>query len=56
MRPKPARFLRILVLFAFCLPLMLLPLDAIAQTTSVSSRITQAVDESNLTVLKGNTY
>ena len=56
MRPKPARFLRILVPFAFCLPLMLLPLDAIAQTTSVSSRITQAVDESNLTVLKGNTY
>ena len=56
MRPKPARFLRIPVLFAFCLPLMLLPLRVFAQTASVSSRITQAVNESNLTVLKGNTY
>jgi hypothetical protein len=54
MRPQPARFMRILLLFAFCS--LLLPLRAFAQTPPVPSRITQAVDESNLTVLKGNTY
>jgi hypothetical protein len=54
MRPQPASFLRILVLFAFFS--LLLPLHAFGQATPVQSRITQAVDESNLTVLKGNTY
>jgi hypothetical protein len=54
MRPQPARFLRILVLFAFFS--LLLPLRAFTQTTPPQSRITQAVDEANLTVLKGNTY
>jgi subtilase family serine protease len=48
--------MRILVLFAFFSLLMLLPLHALAQTAPVQSRITQAVDEANLTVLKGNTY
>jgi hypothetical protein len=56
MRPQPARFLRILVFFAFCSLLMLLPLHTFAQTAPVPSRITQAVDEANCTVLKGNTY
>jgi len=46
--------MRILLLFAFCS--LLLPLRAFAQTAPVQSRITQAVDEANLTVLKGNTY
>ena len=54
MRPQPARFLRIPVLFAFCS--LLLPLRAFTQTTPPQSRITQAVDEANLIVLKGNTY
>jgi Pro-kumamolisin, activation domain/Bacterial Ig-like domain (group 3) len=54
MRPQPARFLRIFLLFAFFSPL--LPIRAAAQTTPAPSRITQAVDEANLTVLKGNTY
>jgi Pro-kumamolisin, activation domain/Bacterial Ig-like domain (group 3) len=54
MRPQPARFLRILVLFAFFS--LLLPLRAFTQSTPPQSRITQAVDEANLTVLKGNTY
>jgi hypothetical protein len=54
MRPQPARFLRILLLFAFFSPL--LPLRALAQTAPAPARITQAVDEANLTVLKGNTY
>ncbi|HEY4950775.1 MAG TPA: Ig-like domain repeat protein [Candidatus Acidoferrales bacterium] len=54
MRPKPARFLRIPLLFAFCS--LLFALRTFAQTAPVQSRITQAVDESNLTVLKGNTY
>jgi subtilase family serine protease len=56
MRPQPARFLRILLLFAFCSLLMLLPPRTLAQSAPVPSRITQAVNESNLTVLKGNTY
>jgi hypothetical protein len=54
MRPQPASFIRILLLFAFVS--LLLPLRAFAQAAPVQSRITQAVDESNLTVLKGNTY
>src|SRR5277367_5279662 len=54
MRPQPARFLRILLLFAFFSPF--LPFNAAAQTAPTPSRITQAVDEANLTVLKGNTY
>ncbi|HXN29458.1 MAG TPA: Ig-like domain repeat protein [Candidatus Acidoferrales bacterium] len=56
MRPQSARFLRICLLFAFISLLMLQPLRTFAQTALVPSRITQAVDESNLTVLKGNTY
>jgi subtilase family serine protease len=56
MRPQSARFLRIRLPFAFFSLLMLLPLGTFAQTAAVPSRITQAVDESNLTVLKGNTY
>jgi subtilase family serine protease len=56
MRPQPARFLRTVVPFAFCSLLTLLPLRTFAQTAQVPSRITQAVDEANLTVLKGNTY
>jgi hypothetical protein len=54
MRPQPARFLRIFLLFAFFSPF--LPFDAAAQTAPAPSRITQAVDEANLTLLKGNTY
>ncbi len=58
MRPQPAHFLRILLLFAFCSPLMLILLTshASAQTAPVASRIAQAVDDASLTVLKGNTY
>jgi hypothetical protein len=54
MRPQPARFLRTLLLFAFFSPLV--PFSAAAQTAPTPSRITQAVDEANLSVLKGNTY
>ncbi len=54
MRPQPARFLRTSLLFAFC-SLLLAPYS-FAQSAFVPSRITQAVDEANLTVLKGNTY
>jgi hypothetical protein len=54
MRPQPARFLRIFLLFAFFSPF--LPFSVAAQTPPAPSRITQAVDEANLTVLKGNTY
>jgi len=54
MRPQSARFLRILLLFAFVSPM--LPFSAAAQTAPAPSRITQAVDEANLTLLKGNTY
>src|SRR5260370_31275107 len=53
MRTQPARFFRILVFFAF---ISLLPLRSFAQTSPTQARITQAVDESQLTVLKGNTY
>jgi Pro-kumamolisin, activation domain/Bacterial Ig-like domain (group 3) len=54
MPTQPARFLRTLLLFAsFSL---LLPFNAVAQIAPAPSRITQAVDEANLTVLKGNTY
>jgi len=56
MRSQPASFIRIPLLFAFFSLLTLLPLRTFAQATPVPSRITQAVDESNLTVLKGNTY
>jgi subtilase family serine protease len=54
MRPQSARFLRTLLLFTFFS--LLLPFSAAAQTAPAPSRITQAVDEANLTVLKGNTY
>jgi subtilase family serine protease len=54
MRPQSACFLCIRLLFAFFS--LLLPLCTFAQTALVPSRITQAVDESNLAVLKGNTY
>jgi|HubBroStandDraft_6_1064221.scaffolds.fasta_scaffold10401_3 subtilase family serine protease len=54
MRPQPASFIRIILLFAFLS--LLLPLRTFAQAAAVPSRITQAVDESNLTILKGNTY
>jgi hypothetical protein len=58
MRTQPARFRSILAFFAFFL---LLPLRLSAQTspapsTAPANRIIQAVDESKLTVLKGNTY
>ncbi len=53
MRTQPARFSRILVFFAF---ISLLPLRSFAQTSPTQARITQALDESQLTVLKGNTY
>jgi subtilase family serine protease len=53
MRSQPARFLRILLFFAF---VSLLPFRLTAQTAPAPPRITQAVDEAQLTVLKGNTY
>jgi hypothetical protein len=53
MRTQPARFSRILVLFAF---ISLLPVRSFAQTSPAAARITRAVDESQLAVLKGNTY
>ncbi|MFZ0521345.1 MAG: Ig-like domain repeat protein [Candidatus Acidiferrales bacterium] len=53
MRTQPARFSRILLLFAF---VSLLALRSFAQTAPAAARITQAVDESQLTVLRGNTY
>jgi hypothetical protein len=53
MRTQPARFFRILLCFAF---VSLLPVRSFAQTSPAATRITQAVDESQLTVLKGNTY
>jgi Pro-kumamolisin, activation domain/Bacterial Ig-like domain (group 3) len=59
MRPQPARFLRTLPLFAcFSLLIPVLAPRTFAQTQSAPapSRITQAVDEANLTILKGNTY
>ncbi len=54
MRPQPARFRRIFLFFAFFSLLFARP--GFAQTAPTASRITQAVDEANLTVLKGNTY
>ncbi len=54
MRPQPARVLRILLLFAFFS--LLFTFNAFAQTAPAPSRIIQAVDEANLTILKGNTY
>jgi len=53
MRTQPARFFRMLLCFAF---VSLLPVRSFAQTSPAAARITQAVDESQLTVLKGNTY
>jgi Pro-kumamolisin, activation domain/Bacterial Ig-like domain (group 3) len=53
MRTQPARFSRILVFSAF---ISLLPMRSFAQSSPAAARITQAVDESQLTVLKGNTY
>jgi hypothetical protein len=53
MRTQPARFSRILVFLAF---ISLLPLRSFAQTTPTQARLTQAVDESQLVILKGNTY
>ena len=53
MRTQPARFLRIFLLFAF---VSLPPSQALAQTVPTAARITQPVDESQLTILKGNTY
>lgn len=38
------------------LSFLLCPILASAQTNGVPSRITQAVDEANLTLLKGNTH
>jgi hypothetical protein len=54
MRPQSARFLRTFLLFAFFS--LLLPFSGVAQTSPAPSRITQAVDEANLTLLRGNTY
>ena len=53
MRSQPARFLRISLFFTF---LSLLPLPSLAQTAANAARITQPIDESQLTVLRGNTY
>ena len=53
MRTQPARFSRILVFFVF---VSLLPARSFAQTTPTLARITQAVDPSQLAILKGNTH
>ena len=57
MRTQSSRFTRIFLLFAF---FSLLPLRSFAQSAPAPrptpSRITQAVDEAHLTLLKGNTY
>src|SRR5271156_6213510 len=54
MRSQPAGFLRFFVLFfAF---LSLWAAAASAQNPAPESRITQAVDNANLTLLKGNVY
>ena len=53
MRTQPARFFRILLFFAF---VSLLPSPSFAQTVANAARITQPIDESQLTVLRGNTY
>lgn len=44
---------RVLLVFAFCL---ILPLSLSAQVNPVPWRITQAIDETKLTVLQGNTH
>ena len=54
MRTQPACFLRTLLFFAFFS--LLFASRALPQAAPVPSRITQAVDEANLTILKGNTY
>jgi len=54
MRTQPAHFLRTLLFFAFFSPI--LAFSAAAQIAPAPSRVTQAVDEANLTALKGNTY
>jgi subtilase family serine protease len=53
MTPKKLRTIQLTVLFAL---LSIPALQASAQNTFVRPRITQAVDESKLTVLKHNTY
>lgn len=53
MRTQPARFSRILLFFAFVSPVAL---PSFAQTVSTAARITQPVDDSQFTVLRGNTY
>jgi subtilase family serine protease len=53
MRAQPARFLRTILFLAF---VSLLPLRSFAQTAANAARITQPIDESQLTVLRGNTY
>jgi Pro-kumamolisin, activation domain/Bacterial Ig-like domain (group 3) len=53
MAPKPSVFLRFSVVFAF---ILLSGLGASAQTLAPETRITQAVDNAQLTVLKGNVY
>jgi hypothetical protein len=42
--------------FLFVCFLIFYPLRAVAQTNNISARITQAVDEKNLVVLKGNVH
>ncbi|MFZ3218000.1 MAG: Ig-like domain repeat protein [Candidatus Acidiferrales bacterium] len=54
MRPQSARFTPIFLFFAFTS--LWLPSGAPGQSAPAPARITQAVDEANLTVLKGNTY
>src|SRR5271169_1094005 len=56
MRTQPSRFTRVFLFFAF---FSLLTLPSFAQSAPPApapSRITQAVDDAHLTVLKGNTY
>src|ERR1700735_2079804 len=53
MPTQPAAVLRFSVFFAF---LLLAASGALAQNPAPASRITQAVDNANLTVLKGNVY
>ena len=53
MTPKKLLTIQFTALFAL---LSIPALQASAQNTFVQSRITQAVDESQLTVLKHNTY
>ncbi|HKV03953.1 MAG TPA: S53 family peptidase [Candidatus Acidoferrales bacterium] len=53
MRTRLTLFVSLLCVFAF---LSLLPSPASAQTSTVRPRITQPVDDSRLTVLRGNTH